>query len=64
MGGGIAVSPFQGDRGGVFELPAQHRRDVVALVNDVIAEAVAVFGDLVKAVSEGYMPLPGLHRSM
>ena len=44
-------SPFQVDHGGIFELPAQHQLDVVALANNVIAGAA--FGDLVKVLSKG-----------
>lgn len=45
--------------GVVFELPAQHRHDVVEHAYGVIAEVVSAFGDLVKVVSKGCMHLGG-----
>ena len=43
---------LEGDEGGVGGLPAQHRSHFVALVLDIIAEAVAAFGDQVEAIGQ------------
>ena len=43
---------LEGDKGGVGGLPAQHRGHFVALVLDIVAEAVAAFGDQVEAIGQ------------
>ncbi len=57
----MQIIAFEDQRGVVAELPAQHWRNVVALAFDVVAEAVAAFGDQVEAIGKGcaFVQCPG-----